>query len=99
MSYLPKVSLKISRLDKVLDGMANNKKKEKEKGAGGGCRYLGDSGCHGRCGCGGAHPLCAGSQGREPLPRGGGGGRGRTAEEQDEQGAYGELPHQGGHTR
>jgi hypothetical protein len=31
MSYLPKVSLKISRLDKVLDGMANNKKKEKEK--------------------------------------------------------------------
>jgi hypothetical protein len=31
MSYLPKVSLKISRLDKVLDGMANNKKKDKEK--------------------------------------------------------------------
>ncbi len=28
---MPKVSLKISRLDKVLDGMANSNKKEKEK--------------------------------------------------------------------
>ncbi len=48
-------------------------------------------------------PLCwkseagATPQGEELTQ--GGGGRGRTAEEQDEQGAYGELPHQGGHTR
>ncbi len=33
MSYLAKISLKISRLDKALDQMAKNKKREKEKAA------------------------------------------------------------------
>ncbi len=33
MSYLAKISLKISRLDKALDQMAKNKKMEKEKAA------------------------------------------------------------------
>jgi hypothetical protein len=33
MSCLAKISLKISRLDKALDQMANNKQREKEKAA------------------------------------------------------------------
>ncbi len=69
--------------------MANNKKKEKEKEKGAPAATA--AAIRGR-----AHPLCAGRG--EDLTQGSD-GRGVTAEEQDEQGAYGELPHQGGHTR
>ncbi len=83
----------------------NNKKKEKEKGApAAAAAASATAAAMAAADAAAPTPSVLEVRGGSRSPPGedltqGGGGLGRTAEEQDEQGAYGELPHQGGHTR